>query len=301
MPHVVLVAHQESVPFKELAKLAGVLQKQVLEHLQPFWQCSATVTAEAEWNRVPNGSWPIVFMNNLPGPLAGQHLQHNGRPIAYVETGPWQSVIASHECLEMIVDPNGQSLLRPTHAAGTLGGADMPIEYLVEICDPCVAPEHAYPIDDVWVSDFVTRQYYQPTQGAARWSFAGRVGGPGQVLPHGYLTWYNLSDGRWYQSQADAAGTTSVVHIPAPDVSGQPARLAIDRLGAVKRHACFASKPRPFAQVGGTPQHCAIDLDAELARHSATFQSKASPAKALAKSVKKTTEKSKARTKEKSQ
>ena len=64
------------------------------------------------------------------------------------------------------------------------------VNYLVEVCDPSEAAEHAYSCNGILVSDFYTPNYFDPVKaGGVRYSFTGAITEPLQVLLGGYLSW----------------------------------------------------------------------------------------------------------------
>lgn len=185
--------------------VAAALQKQVIRDLAPCWGVSATVAPFLELEQVPPGYWPVVLVEE-PLMLArrGVHFASGARPFALVTMSDSWSLTASHELLELLVDPwgnwtlSGRSLYsdreRDDETDDREGDTEPQgqVEYLVEVCDPCQAAEHAYTIDGVLLSDFVTPEYYGPRQRqgtGVQYSFTGAVPGPRQVLPGGYLTW----------------------------------------------------------------------------------------------------------------
>jgi hypothetical protein len=79
------------------------------------------------------------------------------------DTQDWP-VTASHELLEILVDPLGHQFRRAPDIDPASDGHL--IAYLVEVGDPCEV--FSYPIGDVAVSDFVTPDYYDPKAAAGR-------------------------------------------------------------------------------------------------------------------------------------
>jgi hypothetical protein len=105
------------------------------------------------------------------------------------------TIDASHETLEMLVDPSGNRL--QASRAIKIVGKDVEdtageFEYLVEACDPCEANQYAYSINGIAVSDFITPHFYDPVATAsARYSFGGNISRPRQILPGGYISFTN--------------------------------------------------------------------------------------------------------------
>ncbi len=169
------------------------------------------------------------------------HLDDRNQPDALVEATPggqgW-TVAASHEILEMLVDPSGNKL-QASRSIQVVGGqiqdGDGDFDYLVELGDPCEADAFAYPIQGVAVSDFITPHFYDPvvTTGT-RYSFTGALKAPRQILPGGYISWVNPNTEQWQQLRY--FGKPVIVDLgPA---SGKSLRAWIDGLTAaeVKKH-----------------------------------------------------------------
>jgi hypothetical protein len=144
---------------------------------------------------VPIGYWPIVVVEDVRN-AAGVHLDKDGQPYALIEYGPAWSLTASHECLEMLVDPFGDRLVAGRSPQAKQGR----VEFLVEVCDPSEDPAFAYTVNGVAVSDFYTPAFFDPLPAAGtRYSFAGHVTVPRQVLSGGYLSWHDPVSDHWWQ------------------------------------------------------------------------------------------------------
>lgn len=195
--HVALVSEESSISFSELTTVSAALQKQVLQDYYPIWGIKATVDAFHTLNDVPVGTWPIVIMDDIGEPGAeGVHEDKNGQPIALVTFDPGWSLTASHECIEMLTDPDGNRTmpgLSPKKGQGR-------VEFLVEPCDPSEDTKYAYKINNVLVSDFYTPHFFEPVASpGTRYSFTGAIKKPRQVLPGGYLSWYDSISDSWWQ------------------------------------------------------------------------------------------------------
>jgi hypothetical protein len=120
------------------------------------------------------------------------HHQPYAKVIATPDNDDW-TVDASHEIVEMLVDPAGNRLQTSKSielVEGQIKDGPGTFEYLVEACDPCEADNFAYEIDSVAVSDFITPHFYDPTAIAGtRYSFTGAIKAPRQILPGGYISW----------------------------------------------------------------------------------------------------------------
>jgi hypothetical protein len=128
--------------------------------------------------------------------------------------------------MEMLADPFASQ----KRAGASLIQGQGTVNYLVEVCDPCEAPENAYAINGVMVSDFYTPNYFDPVAAPqVRYSYSGKITQPLQVLPGGYLSWF-ADDGQIYQALADGSGAVSFRNFPTSDRAGRPLREFVDSL-----------------------------------------------------------------------
>lgn len=183
-----------SVKFNDVAKVSAAIQKQIIRDFTPIWSVEATIDAFPTPNDVPVGYFPIYIVDTFDS--GGQHKSVNNQPFALVAAGKSWSLAASHEALEMLVDPDGNRLVAGTSPIDSQGR----VEFLVEVCDPCQSEREAYTVNGVLVSDFCTPEYYDPVGVmGARYSYSGKVTAPHQVLPGGYLSWHDPETGDWFQ------------------------------------------------------------------------------------------------------
>ena len=182
--------------------VAAALNVQVTRDLPQFWPVQATVEYLPRGSKVPVGVWPVRLVDSLPPGEGGFHQDKHNQPFAKViaqkASDEW-TIDASHETIEMLVDPYGNRLQTSHGIAPTKDGVkDAPgvFQFLVEACDPCEADQFAYPIQGVAVSDFITPHYYDPiaTTGT-RYSFTGAIGAPRQLLKGGYISFVNPQAG----------------------------------------------------------------------------------------------------------
>jgi hypothetical protein len=174
---------------------AASLNVQVIRDLPQFWPISATVRYLPDAKKIPVGVWPVFLVAKLPPGEGGVHLDKKNQPYSLVigtpDSDDW-TIDASHETLEMLVDPSGNRL--QASRAIKIAGSDVQdapgeFEYLVEACDPCEANQYAYSIQGIAVSDFITPHFYDPVATAGtRYSFGGHITRPRQILPGGYIS-----------------------------------------------------------------------------------------------------------------
>lgn len=184
-----------------MAAAAAAINVQVTRDLRQFWNVPATVAVLPRTTHVPAGFWPVQIVASLPPGEGGFHFTKHNQPYAKVIATPGKNdwtVDASHEILEMLIDPSGNRL-QAAPAMQIVGNAIVPavgrFEYLVEACDPCEADPYTYRIDGIRVSDFITPHFYDahPLPGA-RYSFTGAIQKPMQILPGGYISWTDPAD-----------------------------------------------------------------------------------------------------------
>jgi hypothetical protein len=212
---VALIDETGEISFNDLAKVATAINLQVNRDLGPIWHVRATVSAIEDLDMLPLGVSPIFIVASLPPGEGGVHLTQHRQPYALVALGDGWTIAASHECLEMLVDPSGNHLYPSTAIAvngGKIQDAPGKFEYLVEVCDPSEAEPFAYAIDDVTVSDFYTPHFFDPVAATGvRYSFTGAITRPREVLQNGYLSWFNAASGT--MQQLKYMGTPQIVDL----------------------------------------------------------------------------------------
>jgi len=223
-----LVDKTKAIDPELMQAVAAALTIQVTRDLPQFWNVQATVTYEPNASKIPAGVWPVFLVKTLPPGEGGFHLDQHNQPYAKVIASPasdeW-TIDASHETLEMLVDPNGNRLQPSTSIQienGKIVDGTGQFGYLVEACDPCEADNFAYPIQGVAVSDFLTPHFYDAvvTPGT-RYSFTGAIKAPRQILPGGYISWVNQQTNEMQQLLwVDPAKTPKIVNLgPASGAS----------------------------------------------------------------------------------
>jgi hypothetical protein len=202
-------------------------------------------------------------------------LTKHKQPFAEVEANDSWSLSASHELIEMLVDPSGNRLVAGPELVvqgdQIVENPDKRVEYLVEACDPCEAPDFAYLIEDVVVSDFFTPHFHDPVvSSGTRYSFTGALTKPREVRKGGYISWSDPATGKMMQiqyfdnpqlvdlSQKSAArdseslreyvnraeGARSRAFSRIPD-NHKLARMQVTRRGASARAAGYKAKTYP--------------------------------------------------------
>ena len=195
--HLALVSETTHVDFASLAKVSAALQKQVMRDFTPDWGIQATVDAFASLDDVPTDYWPIIIRDDIQQPgAAGVHMDNNGAPFALVAFSNTWSLTASHECLEMLADPLGNTV----RAGQSPKKGQGRVNFLVEVCDPSEDAQFSYTVNGIVVSDFYTPQFFDPVAVAGtRYSFSGAIKKPRDILKGGYLSWQHPQSGHWFQ------------------------------------------------------------------------------------------------------
>jgi hypothetical protein len=186
--NIALVSKSRSVSASSLQEVSAALQKQITRDLGPVWGIHATIDVFSTIKSIPVGYWPIIIRDNIHQQGAGGfHSTRHNQPFALVEAGVDWIISTSHEMIEMLVDPSGNTPV----TGDSLKPGQGRVQYLLEACDPCEAGQFAYTINGITVSDFITPHFHDPVASAAvRYSFTGSVKAPRQILLGGYISWY---------------------------------------------------------------------------------------------------------------
>jgi len=224
----VALVNRSKRDFSEVRRVAAAIQRQVLQDFGPTWGHTGAVIALEQDEPLPAGYSAVYLYDALEDPrLSGIHY-YTARGEIYanvaVNKEPW-SLSASHEVLEMIVDPTTDW----KRSAPSLRAGQGTVEYLVEVCDPCQHFAFSYNIDGVVVSDFYGPNYFDSfNSGPGRYSMTGAVKRPLQILAGGYLSWRD-SNGVWWRGVANGSGTVSSDRISGfENLPGDSIREKID-------------------------------------------------------------------------
>jgi hypothetical protein len=198
--HLGLVSESKRIRIGDVMRVAAAIQKQAIRDLAPIWSISATVDAFERLEHVPIGYWPMIVRDDIQQEgAAGIHLDQDRQPFALITAADsinaW-SLTASHEALEMLVDPFGDRLI----AGDSPAQGQKRVQFLIEVCDPSEAATFAYTVNEIVVSDFYTPHYFDPVAArGARYSFTGAITRPREVLRGGYLSWHDPVTDHWFQ------------------------------------------------------------------------------------------------------
>lgn len=212
---------------KLVAAAAHAFNIQVMRDLPQVWDITATVMFLPDANHVPSGVWPVFLVDpsQMPEGAGGFHRGTANQPQALVGATPenegW-TMAASHETIEMLVDPGGNRLQSSRSIAvedGEIVDGTSEFQYLVEACDPCEAEDFGYLIQGVPVTDFLTPHFYDPVAVAGtRYSFTGALTKPRDVQPGGYVSWVNPENDRVEQlRRIDPGAPPQIIDLGSAD------------------------------------------------------------------------------------
>ena len=194
----------------ECAELTTALQRQVSEDFAPAWGIDAALSFVASDQRPEADTWWLSILDTTDhAGVVGHHdLTHEGLPIGKVfaatdrHFGLHWTVTASHELLEMLVDPD---VSRAVLVHPTPGDAKL---YAYEVCDPCQDDSQGYEIEGVIVGDFVYPSYFEVFRkpNSSQFDHRKQLTAPvPAVLPGGYLSVRDMTaPGIWQPVNAAA-------------------------------------------------------------------------------------------------
>lgn len=203
--NIALINQSTVVSDSEAAAAASALNYQLRHHFYNAWKIVCGLTFIPKGQTVPNGYWPMYILDesDVQGALGYHEFATNG-PQAKVfaktcqrDNVTWTSC-ASHEALEMTVDPGG-SLAALNDSTGVF--------YTYEVCD--AAEEKGYFIQlkgqsKVEVSDFVLPSWFV-SDGKGPYNFLNTLKAPFSLLQGGYTETLNVSQTPgWQQITARA-------------------------------------------------------------------------------------------------
>src|SRR6184192_1958790 len=190
----IAVFNKATIPLAvDLDQLIAAMQVYINQFIVPVWATPANLVKATGFIA---GAWAMVFLDDAdqPGALAYHDLTPDGFPIAKVfvrttlQNGDLVSVSASHELVEMLVDPAINLMTT---------GPDPAIIYAYESADPVEAL--SFPVNGVQMSDFIHPAYFEDFHkpGSVRFDHMDKVKKPFQILSGGYQIIFR--NGKWSQ------------------------------------------------------------------------------------------------------
>jgi hypothetical protein len=166
----------------DLDALIAAMQIYIDQYIFPVWGASAKLIKTTGFQK---GAWAMVFLDNAdqPGALAYHDLTPDGLPEAkvFVKTTladkQLVSVSASHELVEMLVDPAINMMTT---------GPDPKATYAYESADP--VEELSFAVNVIQMSNFVYPSYFENFHkpGSVQFDHLNKVTKPFQILSGGY-------------------------------------------------------------------------------------------------------------------
>jgi len=179
--------------------LIAAMQEYIDRFIVPVWATPAKLVKSKDF--LP-GCWAIVFLDDadVPGALAYHDLTPDGYPLSKVfvrttiRNGDLVSVSASHELVEMLVDPAINLMTT---------GPDPKTVYAYESADP--VESLTFNVKGIPMSDFVYPSYFEDFRkaGSVKFDQMGKVKRPFQILSGGYQIVFK--NGKWSQVFASRA------------------------------------------------------------------------------------------------
>ncbi len=205
----------------QISAAVPALQKQIRRDFAPVWGVDADLTFVPKGSTPPADAWWLAIVDDpdIADALGYHDITPEGLPMAKVfaavdqQLGLQWTVTASHELLEMLVDPdvNLSAFVQTGGNSGTF--------YSYEVCDPCEEDGQGYQIDGVQVSDFVYPAWFEGFRAARStiFDYGRHIEEPFQILPGGYSLIFDIPSGMgWYQiGVAAEAGSGSRRFRPA--------------------------------------------------------------------------------------
>ncbi len=179
--------------------LIAAMQAFVNQHVAPVWGTPVKLVKSKGYVK---GAWAMVFLDNAdqPGALAYHDLTPDGLPQSKVfvrttiENHDLVSVSASHELVEMLVDPAINLMTT---------GPDPKVIYAYESADPVEAL--SFKVNGIPMTDFVYPAYFEAFHkpGSVQFDRMKKIRRPFQILAGGYQIIFK--NGKWSQVFGSAA------------------------------------------------------------------------------------------------
>lgn len=195
IPEVAVFNNAKTPLGLNLDSLVAALQRFVNDHVVPVWGTPARLTRT---NGFKKGSWGFVFLDTADSPnaLAYHDLTPDGFPLSKVfvktiaDDGASLTVAASHELVEMLVDPAINMLTT---------GPDPKAAYAYEAADPVEADSLSFKVNGFNMTDFIFPSYFEIFRkpNSTKFDHQGKVSKPFQVLAGGYQIVFK--NGKWSQ------------------------------------------------------------------------------------------------------
>ncbi len=235
---IISVKNHSKIPDQEVLAAVRAVNRQIAEDFDPYWDLGGTLRladrrsrrleADAIIRLVPHGHDYHWSPTGIPEAHVFTELSQLSR-----ESVPWLTWTnsLSHEALELIADPQLNTLVRGPHPVHPKRS----VFHYREVCDP--VQSETYLIDGVTVSNFVLPHYYNAMGEsggrndflgtgvpAFRWNENGIIGfwDPRQGARGRYVMWPRYNQSHLVTKYRLAKGTSGRLYrYASPKVSGR--------------------------------------------------------------------------------
>ena len=241
LPGVGIVSTVPDFGLANLAPITAAIGHQVVHDLGPAWGLAANVQAFETTAQVPADYGTLLVTESLSSAFFGLHKTKDKRFIGFVgftpESHQW-AVFASHEVIEMLLDPDGKRTAMGPHPTEV----GQQVEYLVEPCDPIQDPAFAYTIDAIPVSNFCLPGYYA-LGNAGPASFRPGLNAPFSIADGGYVTFRDPTTGQFFTTER-IGGALQTKSLGKVNPINGSLRAGLDRLRPEQEGACTPAGKR---------------------------------------------------------
>jgi len=214
--NVAIVNESTVVSDAQVYACTYALQIQTEFDFYPIWGIKSKVYFAPKGTNIPAGHFQLIILDDADqaGALGYHDLTSTGDPMSKVfakttmDAGEQWTVTASHELLEMLVDPfiNLTVFLQNSAFTGKL------LPY--EVCDAVQGDLCTYPIssaDNIMVSDFVTPAWFEDFRqpNSTRFDFKGLLTGPFQIYRGGYMSFFSVTAASGWQQTFNAEASAA--------------------------------------------------------------------------------------------
>ena len=212
MPQIAVINESTAIGDADVKKMLPAFQQQWNSDLRSIWGVDdATFTFVPKGQQPAAGAWWLVFLDtsDQEGALAYHDLTNEGLPLSKVfartilDDNANISVGASHELVEMAVDPWLNSAYQDARGVFLAG----------EVADPVEDDRYGYEIDGILVTDFVTPNWFGHQHAQVQIDFKGHAIKPFEVLSGGYAQKFDAHHG-WVQVTGSKAMRSKMATAP---------------------------------------------------------------------------------------
>lgn len=192
--NIILIDRTGKVAPAQLEKVAQALTTQISRDFASVWDVAANVVSTPS----PNVTyWPINILDTIDVEgVYGYHYLQDGLPYANVLYRPDWTITASHELIEMLVNPFLNNY-KATDITPRFKGDE---SFLLEVAGPVQDISFGYYVNDVLVSNFIYPAYFDLVAvSGKKYDHLGVITAPKTIALNGYVSFIN-SIGQWWQS-----------------------------------------------------------------------------------------------------